>query len=121
LAISLFCCLIWETDFERGVLAAVNHSGDSDSTGSITGNILGLINGLSSIPEKWIRNLRYHNIVLEMAEDLHIGIKGDSFKRDQEWWDKYPGYQGNHCYTLLLATFEAHQGQYSIDLLVVQI
>ena|GEM_PF-6095533 len=56
-----------------------------------------------------------------MAEDLHIGIKGDSFKRDQEWWDKYPGYQGNHCYTLLLATFEAHQGQYSIDLLVVQI
>ena len=72
LAISLFCSLLYQDNFEKGVLAAVNHSGDSDSTGSITGNILGLINGMNSIPEKWITNLRYNNIVRTIGEDLHL-------------------------------------------------
>jgi len=44
LSISLFCSLRFEHDYKNGVLASINHSGDSDSTGSITGNILGLIN-----------------------------------------------------------------------------
>jgi len=91
LAISLFCSLIYQNDFRKGVLAAVNHSGDSDSTGSITGNILGLINGLSAIPEEWITNLRYIDIVREIAEDLHTGIKEDGIDIEKDWW-KYPGY-----------------------------
>lgn len=40
LAISIFCALRAK-HFRSGVLAAVNHGGDSDSTGAITGNILG--------------------------------------------------------------------------------
>jgi len=39
LAISLYCALVAGDDFIRGVRLAVNHSGDSDSTGSFTGNI----------------------------------------------------------------------------------
>jgi ADP-ribosylglycohydrolase len=73
LAISLFCSLHYEHNFRAGVLASVNHSGDSDSTGSITGNILGLINGFESIPEKWISNLRSARIVFQVGKDLHIG------------------------------------------------
>jgi len=92
LAISLFCGLHYEHDFRRGVLASVNHSGDSDSTGSITGNILGLINGIQSIPEKWISNLRSAKIVLQVGKDLHIGCKGDTDEEEDEWWRKYPGY-----------------------------
>ena len=92
IAISLFCSLIYKDDFRKGVLAAVNHSGDSDSTGSITGNILGLINGLTAIPEEWIANLRYSDIVREIAEDLHTGIKMKGDNIDKDWWDKYPGY-----------------------------
>lgn len=92
LAISLFCCLCFQYDFKSGVLAAVNHSGDSDSTGSITGNILGLINGIGAIPKKWISNLGSSDIVSQVAEDLHIGVKGDSFNIDMEWWNKYPGF-----------------------------
>lgn len=92
LAMSLFSSLLYETDFERGILFSVNHSGDSDSTGSITGNILGLINGIEKIPNKWIANLTGHKIVREVAEDLHIKVKGDSFNTDEEWWEKYPGY-----------------------------
>ena len=91
LAISLFCSLLYQNDFEKGILAAVNHSGDSDSTGSITGNILGLINGLNSIPKKWITNLRHNYIVRTIGEDLHTVIKSNSLDIDPEFWDKYPG------------------------------
>jgi ADP-ribosylglycohydrolase len=35
-------------DFEKGILLAVNHTADGDSTGSITGNILGLKLGIQA-------------------------------------------------------------------------
>ena len=42
-------------DIEEAVLAAVNHSGDSDSTGSICGNILGAALGIGAwrAPNGW--------------------------------------------------------------------
>jgi ADP-ribosylglycohydrolase len=43
LAISLYCASVVKDDFKKGILLSVNHSGDSDSTGSITGNILGAL------------------------------------------------------------------------------
>jgi ADP-ribosylglycohydrolase len=39
LAISLFCSLHYESDIRNGLLAAVNHSGDSDSTGGYSGDV----------------------------------------------------------------------------------
>lgn len=92
LSISLYCSLLYEHDFKNGVLYSVNHSGDSDSTGSITGNIIGLINGEFSIPLNWIEKLRHGSIVLQVAEDLYTKCKGNSIVADNEWWDKYPGY-----------------------------
>lgn len=92
LAIGLLCALHYPNDFEKGVLAAVNHSGDSDSTGSITGNILGLMNGLEGIPAHWQSGLKYSDIVLQMGEDLAIGCKGNSYETDEEWMEKYPGF-----------------------------
>ena len=35
---TVYCALVAEGDFERGVRLAVNHGGDSDSTGAIAGN-----------------------------------------------------------------------------------
>jgi len=64
LAISIYCSLLFKHDFQTGVLFSVNHGGDSDSTGSITGNILGLINGEPKIPTNWIEKLRYSDIVI---------------------------------------------------------
>jgi ADP-ribosylglycohydrolase len=92
LSISIFVSLLYKDDYTNGVLASVNHSGDSDSTGSVTGNLLGLINGLSSIPQKWAERLKYAYIAIEVAEDLHIKVKGDYDEPDAEWWEKYPGY-----------------------------
>ena len=92
LSMAIYSSLVFENDFENGVLYSVNHSGDSDSTGSITGNILGLINGIDKIPQKWINNLRYSEIVEQIACDLHIGVKGDYYISDDDWWEKYPGF-----------------------------
>jgi ADP-ribosylglycohydrolase len=38
------------TDFSAAVLSAVNITGDSDSTGSVTGALMGAMLGLDAIP-----------------------------------------------------------------------
>ena len=48
----------------------MNIDGDSDSTGAITGNILGVLNGEEAMPELWRRNLREYEIVSRMADNL---------------------------------------------------
>jgi ADP-ribosylglycohydrolase len=50
LAMSIYCALV-ASDFVDGVLLAVNHGGDSDSTGAITGNILGAFYGIEALPD----------------------------------------------------------------------
>lgn len=70
LGISLYCSLVAENDFKKGVLLSVNHSGDSDSTGSITGNILGALNGFDIIPEKWLSELELRELIEETAGDM---------------------------------------------------
>jgi ADP-ribosylglycohydrolase len=92
LAISLFCSLHYQDDFKAGVLAAINHGGDSDSTGAITGNILGLVLGVQAIPPEWIENLEMVEIVEQIAQDMCTEVKGDSLNEDAEWCEKYPPY-----------------------------
>jgi len=70
LAISLYCSLAANNDFEKGICLAVNHSGDSDSTGSITGNILGALLGAGAIPSKYTDNLELIDAVKEISDDL---------------------------------------------------
>ena len=93
LSISLFASLVYENDFRNGVLLSVNHSGDSDSTGAITGNLLGLINGYNQIPIEWRKNLIGEEIVKQVGEDLFIKIKGDGIETDKDWWEKYHGFK----------------------------
>ncbi len=87
LAISVYCALKHRKDFRRGIIAAVNHSGDSDSTGAITGNILGAWLGLSSIPGDWVEKLELKEGIMQVADDLFAG-----FSEGHKWWEKYPGY-----------------------------
>lgn len=49
-AIAVYCTLKHLDDFETAILASVNHKGDSDSTGAITGNLIGAIVGYDAIP-----------------------------------------------------------------------
>jgi len=72
LAISLYCALSAEGDFDRGIRLAVNHTGDSDSTGSITGNILGAMQGKAAIPAPWLEELELKHVIEEIAVDLFV-------------------------------------------------
>lgn len=60
LAIALYCSLKYlddENGFEKAIVASVNHDGDSDSTGAVTGNIMGAVLGIKNIPQKFIEGL----------------------------------------------------------------
>lgn len=76
LAISLLCALRAES-FEHGVRLAVNHSGDSDSTGAITGNLLGLVMGLESLPTAWLDGLELRDVTERIARDLFEANSGE--------------------------------------------
>ncbi len=52
LAIAIYACERYPDDFPAAMRCAVNHSGDSDSTGSIAGNILGAYLGFAKMDEQ---------------------------------------------------------------------
>jgi len=70
LGIAVYCSLKFFYDFEKGVQAAVNHSGDSDSTGTIAGAILGAFLGVEAIPNGWMRNLEDADTITQIATDI---------------------------------------------------
>lgn len=55
------------------MIAAVNHGGDSDSTGAVTGNILGAAIGYDAIPQFFKDDLELHDVILHMEDDLYCG------------------------------------------------
>ena len=71
LAIAVYCAVKYENDFEKALVTAVNHNGDSDSTGAIAGNILGAKLGLAGIPEKFLQNLELKDLLIETADRLY--------------------------------------------------
>ena len=73
LAIALYCALKHFDNFEDAMIAAVNHGGDSDSTGAVTGNIIGAAIGYESIPQFYKDDLEMHELILHMADDLYRG------------------------------------------------
>ena len=87
LAIAVYAALASGGDFETGVRIAVNHSGDSDSTGSIAGQILGLALGESAIPRRWLERLELREEITAMADDIVT-----LYREGPEWWARYPGY-----------------------------
>ena len=94
LAIAIYCSLKYSADFESAIMAAVNHRGDSDSTGAVTGNILGAYLGLSGIPAKYIYKLELQDIILEISADLYHDCCIDGYNppktnAEKVWFDKY--------------------------------
>ncbi len=70
LGIALYCSLRYQNDFSKGIIAAVNHNGDSDSTGAVTGNILGALFGYDAIENKWKDNLELIDVILKVSDDM---------------------------------------------------
>lgn len=77
-------------------MRAVNHSGDSDSTGLIAGHFLGLIHAVSAIPSRWLDNLELRDVIEQVAND--ISYVPFAFNEDDPSpvsdgiWERYPGW-----------------------------
>ena len=69
LAIGLYCALK-SPSLEEGVILAANIDGDSDSTGSIAGNLLGAMYGEASIPLRWLEQLEMGDVIEEISGDF---------------------------------------------------
>ena len=91
LAIAVFCSIRHENDFESAVIAAVNHDGDSDSTASITGNIIGAKLGYEAIPAYFRDHVELKEAILELSDDLSSGVPLDAHGgcNDESWLTKY--------------------------------
>ena len=72
IAISTYCVLKSPNDFREAVIMSVNHDGDSDSTGSIVGNILGAYLGEDKIPEDWKNSIELAKELKQIAVDLYL-------------------------------------------------
>ena len=70
LAISLYSALKNPKSFKRAITTSINHSGDSDTTGAITGNIMGSLLGSSSINRSWKDNIELNDLLYKCSSDL---------------------------------------------------
>lgn len=85
LAIGIYCSLVCEDDFKNAITLAVNHDGDSDSTGAITGNILGAYLGIEKIDKNLIDFVELSEEIKELAYDLY-----NRYEDSEGWREKYP-------------------------------
>ncbi|WP_055474462.1 ADP-ribosylglycohydrolase family protein [Gordonia sp. HS-NH1] len=95
LAIAVYSALVAD-DLEEAVIIAVNHDGDSDSTGAIAGNLLGARDGVAAIPQRWLEPLELRDVIVEMAGDLYDFVDWDTAESDADagsarWVEKYRG------------------------------
>lgn len=95
-AIAVYCAKKNLHNFEQAVIDAVNHDGDSDSTGSVCGNIMGAIVGYDALPDYYKHNVELADIILEIADDLNticpFGERADTNDRinmQKRWSNKY--------------------------------
>lgn len=56
----------------RALRLAVNHSGDSDSTGSICGNLLGARHGTAALPGHWQAEVELRRVIIQVAADAAL-------------------------------------------------
>ncbi len=91
LAISIYCSVKYAGNFSRAIIAAVNHDGDSDSTGAVTGNIVGAALGYKAIADEWKEQLECRDVILEIADDLCHDCQMCEYSpyTDREWKAKY--------------------------------
>ena len=94
LAIAIYAVARHIDSFENVLVAAVNHDGDSDSTGAVAGNIIGAIVGYEAIPQMFKEHLELHDVILSIADDLYQGCvinEDDKMETPEkrQWHERY--------------------------------
>lgn len=72
LSIAMYACLTGQ-DFEEALRIAVTHGGDSDSTGAIAGNILGLMYPDQVISHRWAGQIECADLI-ELIVDNYVWV-----------------------------------------------
>jgi len=92
LAIALYACLAAES-LEDGLRCAVTHSGDSDSTGAIAGNMLGLLYPGETLTHRWAEQIECADLIEQIAEDLAAALEWtESNLNEGRIFERYPGW-----------------------------
>jgi ADP-ribosyl-[dinitrogen reductase] hydrolase len=60
------------SNFEEGLLMAVNLGDDADSTGAVYGQLAGAYYGLPAIPARWLDRLWSRQLIQEYAQGLYV-------------------------------------------------
>ena len=75
LAIALLCALTTPdaspSEVATSLWRSVAHAGDSDSTGSLTGNLVGAMYGFEALPAAWVANVELRETIERLSIDLH--------------------------------------------------
>lgn len=69
--------------FADALRLAANHSGDSDSTASVTGSILGALHGVGVLPRVWLARLELVDVIAETGQDLAASCLGEPFDEER--------------------------------------
>lgn len=88
LSMSVYVALA-TTDADSALLAAVNHSGDSDSTGSVCGNLVGAMYGEEALRGGWLDQLELRDVIVGLADDALTEFGPDA-PDDDRWFARYP-------------------------------
>lgn len=102
-AVALYCAIRHIDNVEDAIIASVNHDGDSDSTGSVCGNIMGAIYGYEHIKNRNIfcpkgreleDTLELSEIILALADDLSTGCIISEYDaidtlEKRQWYERY--------------------------------
>ena len=98
LGVALYCALTSRSDFATAVRMAVNHDGDSDTTGSLVGQLMGAALGEDSLPAHWLRDLELRDTITQIADDLagfrswNLNPYRSSSESTRRIMDRYPGW-----------------------------
>ena len=102
-AIALYCVVRHVGSIEEALIAAVNHDGDSDSTGAVCGNIMGAIYGYEAMKRKRLfcpqgkeleQTLELSEIILTLADDLYTSCIISEYNpidtpEKRQWYERY--------------------------------
>ncbi len=64
-------CLLSSDGVPATLWRAVAHGGDSDSTGSLVGNLLGAKHGTAPLPARWLDEVELGDVTAVLASDLY--------------------------------------------------
>ena len=88
LSIALYACLAGQS-FDEGLQIAVLHGGDSDSTGAIAGNMLGLIDPAAALRHCWAEVIEGADIITRLVRDYRSFREGNADA--EQLSEAYPG------------------------------